>query len=216
MLELDLSLRRGDFRLEVAARLSAPVTGLFGPSGSGKSTLLSLISGLITPDRGHITLDGVTLVDRARGINLPPSARHIGLVFQDAQLFPHLDVRANLHYGWRRLSPAQRRFTLDEVCQLLELDALLARQPRQLSGGERQRVALGRALLFSPRLLLLDEPLAALDDRLKAQILPFLRRIRDETGLPMLYVSHSRQEIAQLTPELLCLEAGHVAPGPPD
>ncbi|MEL0028285.1 MAG: ATP-binding cassette domain-containing protein, partial [Perlucidibaca sp.] len=169
-----------------------------------------------TPDRGHITLDGVTLVDRARGINLSPPARHIGLVFQDAQLFPHLDVRANLHYGWRRLSPAQRRFTLDEVCQLLELGALLARQPRQLSGGERQRVALGRALLFSPRLLLLDEPLAALDDRLKAQILPFLRRIRDETGLPMLYVSHSRQEIAQLTPELLCLEAGHVAPGPPD
>lgn len=208
MLAFDLELRRDDFRLAVAATLTAPVTGLSGPSGSGKSTLLALIAGLLRPTRGRITLDDRVLADTARGIFLPPQQRHIGLVFQDAQLFPHLTVRQNLLYGWQRLRPEQRRFGLDAVCALLEIGHLLERQPRQLSGGERQRVALGRAILYSPRLLLLDEPLAALDDRLKAQILPFLSRIRDETGLPMLYVSHSRQEIASLTGTVLCLEQG--------
>lgn len=210
MLALDLELRRGDFRLAVKTTLDAPVTGLFGPSGSGKSTLLLLIAGLLAPTRGHITLDGVSLVDSARGICLPPQQRHIGLVFQDAQLFPHLDVRRNLLYGWQRLAPDQRRFGLEEVCHLLEIGHLLERQPRQLSGGERQRVALGRAILYSPRLLLLDEPLAALDERLKEQILPFLGRIRDETGLPMLYVSHARREIDYLTDSVLELEQGQV------
>jgi len=210
MLVIDIELRRPAFRLAVSTRMPQPVTGLFGPSGSGKSTLLALIAGLLTPTRGRITLDETILFDSARGICLPPQRRHVGLVFQDAQLFPHLDVRRNLLYGWERLRPAQRRYQLDDVCQLLEIGPLLARQPRQLSGGERQRVALGRAILYSPRLLLLDEPLAALDDRLKDQILPFLARIRDETRLPMLYVSHSRREIEFLTESVVCLNGGRV------
>lgn len=210
MLVIDLELRRRDFRLALTTTLSAPVTGIFGASGSGKSTLLALIAGLLRPTRGCISLDGSALVDLDRGIFLPPQQRHIGLVFQDAQLFPHLSVRQNLCYGWQRLAPAQRRFSLDEVCALLEIGHLLERQPRQLSGGERQRVALGRAILYSPRLLLLDEPLAALDDRLKDQILPFLGRIRDETGLPMLYVSHARREIEYLTDSVLELEHGQL------
>ncbi len=210
MLAIDLELHRRDFRLTLATTLSAPVTGIFGPSGSGKSTLLALIAGLLKPTRGRMTLDDTVLVDSERGIFLPPPQRHIGLVFQDAQLFPHLSVRQNLLYGWQRLQPAQRRFELDAVCALLEIGHLLERQPRQLSGGERQRVALGRALLYSPRLLLLDEPLAALDERLKEQILPFLGRIRDETGLPMLYVSHARSEIEYLTDVVLRLDGGRV------
>ncbi len=216
MLALDLDLQRGDFRLTLDTTLTAPVTGLFGPSGSGKSTLLALIAGLLRPTRGRITLDDTVLVDTARRIFLPPHQRHIGLVFQDAQLFPHFTVRQNLLYGWQRLNAGQRRFELNAVCDLLEIGHLLARQPRQLSGGERQRVALGRAILYSPRLLLLDEPLAALDDRLKAQILPFLGRIRDETGLPMLYVSHARQEIAYLTEAVIGLEGGRQTAARPD
>ncbi len=208
MLSFDLDLQRNGFQLQLAATLDAPVTGIFGPSGAGKSTLLALIAGLLKPTRGHITLDGTVLVDSDRGLFLPPHQRHIGLVFQDGRLFPHLDVTQNLRYGQRHLTPAQRRFTLTEITTLLEIGHLLRRQPRDLSGGERQRVALGRALLYSPRLLLLDEPLSALDDALKAQILPFLQRVRDETGIPMLYVSHARQEIAALTTHLLTLEAG--------
>ncbi|MFT4047639.1 MAG: ATP-binding cassette domain-containing protein [Solimonas sp.] len=210
MLSLDFEFRRGEYSLRVDAGLTAPVTGICGPSGTGKSTLLAAVAGLIRPQRGCIRLDADTLSDAAAGIFVPPHRRHIGLVFQDGQLFPHLSVRSNLLYGQIGLAPPQRRYTLDAVADLLEIAPLLERRVHQLSGGERQRVALGRALLYSPRLLLLDEPLSSLDLRLKTQILPFLRRIRDETGIPMLYVTHTREEIAALDGVLIEMEDGRL------
>lgn len=208
MLAFDLELRRGDFRLALNAGLDGGVTGICGPSGAGKSTLLAAIAGLLQPQHGSIVLGNRVLLDTAAGIAIPSQHRHIGLVFQDGQLFPHLSVRQNLLYGYRRQPAEGRRFTLEEIAALLEIGGLLERRPLSLSGGEKQRVALGRALLSSPQLLLLDEPLAALDDRLKEQILGFLRRIHDETGIPMLYVSHSQREIASLTDAVLRLGAG--------
>lgn len=199
MLELDVSWQRGDFSLQLQAKTQQRVTGVCGPSGAGKSSLLALIAGLQKPDSGRIVLDGTVLADTATKIFLPPEQRHIGFVFQDAQLFPHLSVEANLLYGFHHLQPAERRFHLAEIVALLEIGHLLARRPRLLSGGEKQRVALGRALLYSPRLLLLDEPLSSLDAARKQQILPFLLRIRDDLEMPMLYVSHVPEEIAYLT-----------------
>jgi molybdate transport system ATP-binding protein len=210
VLEFDVGLRRGEFTLHAAASLGPGVTGLAGPSGCGKSTLLSVLSGLLKPDRGRITFDGEALFDSVRGLDVAPWQRGFALVFQDGQLFPHLDVRANLLYGWQRRPPHLRRFEFDPVCELLEIGALATRRPAQLSGGERQRVALGRALLASPRLLLLDEPLASLDDRLKQQILPYLARVRDETHLPMLYVSHSRGEVEYLAGRTLQMAEGAI------
>ena len=210
MLNFDLTLRRGDFQLQMTAALSEPVTAIVGDSGAGKSTLLALLAGLLAPTQGRIVLADRVLVDTRRGVFVPPHQRHIGLLFQDGRLFPHLDVRQNLLYGWQRLRPAQRRYALDDIVAMLDIGTLLTRKPQQLSGGDRQRVALGRALLYSPQLLLLDEPLSALDSRLKAQILPFLHRVRDETGIPMLYVSHSRAEIEALTPHVLTLADGRL------
>lgn len=211
MLELvNVTWQRGDFLLKANARMDGPVTGLCGPSGSGKSSLLALVAGLQQPDAGRIVLDEVVLADAERKIFLSPEKRHIGLVFQDAQLFPHLSVQHNLLYGFQRLAPALRHFTLDEVVALLEIGHLLDRRPRFLSGGERQRVALGRVLLYSPRLLLLDEPLAALDAERKNQILPFLLRVRDETRIPMLYVSHSREELHYLTDSIWTVTQGQL------
>lgn len=208
MLELDLQWRRGDCRLAVQARLAARATGLRGDSGAGKSTLLALIAGLQRPDRGRITLHGRPLVDTARGLWVPPEQRGIGLVFQDALLFPHLDVLGNLRYGHDALPAAARRFRLDDIIALLDLAPLLTRRPRTLSGGERQRVALGRALLASPALLLLDEPLAALDRTRRQQILPFLLRIRDTLDLPLIHVSHSQEELDYLCERMLTLADG--------
>ena len=210
MLELDVEIARGGFRLAAALRLPNTVTGLFGRSGSGKSSLLGAIAGLVRPRRGRIALDGRTLCDIDRGVWVPPHRRRIGLVFQDAQLFPHLTVRANLEYGLKLAPPRERRFSLAQIAALLDIERLLGRRPHHLSGGETQRVALGRALLSSPRLLLLDEPLAALDEGLKQQILPFLRRVKDELGTPMLYVSHAINEILHLTSALAVLDGGRV------
>lgn len=209
-LDIDIRLQRGNFQMELAVRVDEPVSGVFGPSGSGKTTLLHCISGLVRPDSGRMVLNGEVLFDSASGRFVPPHRRHIGLVFQDAQLFPHLSVQNNLLYGYRRLSPAQRRFELKPVVELLEIGELLERRPNQLSGGQKQRVALGRALLYSPQLLLLDEPLAALDGRLKKQILPFLRRVRDIAQIPMLYVSHYLDEILYLTPTLTLVAQGRI------
>nr|WP_206370739.1 ATP-binding cassette domain-containing protein [Solimonas marina] len=195
---LDCRFRRHGFELIAQAEITAPVTGICGPSGAGKSTLLSLIAGLLQPSTGTIAFDGEPLFDAANGAFVPAWRRHFGLVFQDGQLFPHLSVHANLVYGQRRLRPEERRFELQTVLDLLEIGQLLDRRPSQLSGGERQRVAIGRALLYSPRLLLFDEPLSSLDRRLKAQILPFLRRVRDETRIPMIYVTHAPEEIDAL------------------
>lgn len=209
-LKLDLTFRRGDFELSAQATIGSGVTGICGPSGAGKSTLLSLIAGLLKPQRGALHFGDDCLVDVARQHFLPPWQRHFGLVFQDGQLFPHLSVRGNLLYGWKRLEPAARRYALAQIAALLEIEPLLERRPLQLSGGERQRVALGRALLYSPRLLLLDEPLSSLDERLKQQILPFLKRVKTETGLPMIYVSHSRAEVDYLADRVLSVEAGQL------
>jgi molybdate transport system ATP-binding protein len=210
MLDLDLELYQGSFTLRGQLTLEQPVSGLFGPSGCGKSTLLRAIAGLTRPKTGHIILDAVPLFDARRRIDLPPHRRRIGVVFQDSQLFPHLSVEHNLLYGFKLLPSAQRQFTLARIIDLLDIGHLLHRRPRHLSGGERQRVALGRTLLASPRLLLLDEPLAALDEGRKQQILPFLRRVRDELRLPMLYVSHAINEILYLTPHLVVMEQGRI------
>jgi molybdate transport system ATP-binding protein len=208
VLEFELEFTRADFRLDARATVGEGATGVCGPSGSGKSTLLALLAGLLRPARGRLRFRGETLLDTARDGWVPAWHRHFALVFQDALLFPHLTVRDNLLYGHRRRAPAERRFELAQVLDLLEIGSLQERRPAQLSGGERQRVALGRALLASPRLLLLDEPLASLDERLKAQILPYLRRLKTETDLPMIYVSHSAPEVEYLTDRVLRMDGG--------
>jgi molybdate transport system ATP-binding protein len=210
MLSFDLSFARGGFELSAAANVGAGVTGVYGPSGSGKSTLLALLAGLLTPARGTVRVGERVLVDTTTRCFVPAWDRHVGLVFQDGQLFPHLTVRQNLLYGLSRIPHELRRFELAGVAELLEITPLLERRPTLLSGGERQRVALGRALLYSPQLLLLDEPLSSLDDRLKRQILPYLKRIKDETRLPMLYVTHAHGELDYLADRTLGMERGRL------
>jgi len=210
VLSFDLEFRRGDFLLHAAASIDEGATGVCGPSGCGKSTLLALVAGLLRAERGLLVFRGQTLVATRERTFVPAWHRHFALVFQDGQLFPHLSVQENLLYGYRHRAPQERRFDLKQVLELLEIGPLVGRRPAQLSGGERQRVALGRALLYSPRLLLLDEPLASLDDRLKQQILPFLRRVKDETRIPMLYVSHAQPEVEFLTDRILWMEDGRL------
>ncbi|TXI85730.1 MAG: ATP-binding cassette domain-containing protein [Cupriavidus sp.] len=209
-MKIDLSFTRGKFQLLARTELDGGVTGVCGPSGSGKSTLLALLAGLLRPHAGHISFAGDDLVDTRRRIFVPAWQRHFGLVFQDGMLFPHLSVRDNLLYGFNRLGESERRLDLKTVTALLEIESLLARRPDQLSGGERQRVALGRALLYSPRLLLMDEPLSSLDERLKQQILPFLKRIKTETRIPMIYVTHAQGEVDYLADRVLRMEEGRL------
>lgn len=211
VLKFDLRYVRADFTLQASADIEGGVTGICGASGAGKSTLLALLAGLLRPQAGTLHFDGDALIDVQRGLFVPAWHRHFGLVFQEGRLFPHLSVRDNLLYGFKQLQPAQRHFTLDAVTALLEIESLLARRPAQLSGGERQRVALGRALLYSPRLLLLDEPLSSLDERLKQQILPFLMRVKQETGIPMVYVTHARAEVDYLADRVLMMENGRLS-----
>ena len=215
MLNFEFVYARGDFRLDAHAGIAGGVTGICGPSGSGKSTLLLLIAGLLKPQSGHLRIGDEVLVDCARRVFVPAWRRHFGLVFQEGQLFPHLSVRDNLLYGHARLPRQRRLLGFDTVLQLLEIGHLLERRPALLSGGERQRVALGRALLYSPRLLLLDEPLSSLDERLKQQILPFLKRVKDETRIPMLYVTHARAEVDFLADRVLLMERGGLGAPPP-
>jgi molybdate transport system ATP-binding protein len=216
MIDFDCSFTRGSFDLDVAFTSEAGITGLIGPSGSGKSTVIALIAGLLRPARGKICVDGAVLTDTAGGEWLPPHKRGVGLVFQDAQLFPHLSVRQNLMYG-RYFTPQPADApSFQLVVDVLGIGHLLDRPPQTLSGGERQRVAIGRALLTSPRVLLMDEPLAALDTNRKLEILPFIERLRDEFSIPMLYVSHSVEEIARLATTVVKIESGKVvATGPP-
>jgi molybdate transport system ATP-binding protein len=210
MLRVDVSKQLGEFSLQATFASEGRVTGLFGASGAGKTSLINMIAGLLRPDRGTIAVDGKTLDDTAARLHIPAHRRRIGYVFQDARLFPHLDVRQNLGYGRRmnRLAddPAQRARIID----LLDIGSLLDRRPGQLSGGERQRVALGRALLANPRLLLLDEPLGSLDEERKIDILPYLVRLRDEAGVPMVYVSHDADEMRQLATSVVMLRRGRV------
>ncbi|WP_020167669.1 MULTISPECIES: molybdenum ABC transporter ATP-binding protein [Methylotenera] len=206
MIEFDFQRNQGDFDLDVKCRLNAPVVGLFGASGAGKSTLLGMIAGLVKPHSGQLILDGECLFDSQHAIDVPIHQRRIGVVFQDSRLFPHLNIRDNLNYGFLTLK--DKRFSFKQIVDLLEIGHLLSQKPHQISGGEKQRVSLGRALLTSPRLLLLDEPLAALDVRLKHQILPFLRRVKDEINIPMIYVSHAIDEILYVTSEIVIIEQG--------
>jgi molybdate transport system ATP-binding protein len=210
-LHIEVEFARAAFNLSARCEIGAGVTGICGESGAGKTTLLALLAGLLRPQQGRIALDGEVLVDTRVRRFVPPWRRRFGVVFQDGLLFPHLRVLGNLLYGAQRLPPAQRHFRLDDVVQLLELTPLLRRRPAQLSGGEQQRVALGRALLSSPRLLLLDEPLASLDERLKQQILPYLRRVKASSGIPMIYVSHSRDEVSYLADRVLWMHGGQLA-----
>lgn len=209
------ALARGEFRLDMDLRIPGRgVSALFGPSGSGKTTLLRCFAGLERA-AGVLRVNGEAWQDDAQGLFVPTHRRPLGYVFQEASLFPHLTARDNLRYGWKRTAPAERRIGEDEVVALLDLAPLLQRHPDRLSGGERQRVALGRALLTSPRLLLLDEPLSALDAARKREILPYLERLRDELDVPMLYVSHSHDEVIRLADHLVLIENGcALASGP--
>ncbi|GAA4184884.1 molybdenum ABC transporter ATP-binding protein [Shinella granuli] len=202
--------RLGDFSLEAAFTSDGGVTALFGRSGSGKTSLVRIIAGLTRPAEGRVLLDDEVLVDTARRIFVPAHRRRFGYVFQEARLFPHLTVRQNLNYG-RWFSPkGARTENPDRVVDLLGIAGLLDRQPANLSGGEKQRVAIGRALLASPRLLLMDEPLAALDEERKAEILPYLERLRDEVGIPIVYVSHSVAEVARLADRVVLMADGRI------
>ena len=206
MIALDIELTQGSFTLTAAVRLEARAAALFGPSGAGKTTILDAIAGLRTPRRGSIVIGDRVLFSSAAGVNLPAHKRHVGYVPQDVALFPHMNVRRNVLYGRHPgLSP-----DLDRVVNMLEIEPLLARRVTELSGGERQRVAVGRALMSGPSLLLLDEPLAAVDVPLRRRILPYLQRVRDELRIPIVYVSHDRSEAEELADVVVTIENGQV------
>jgi len=216
MLDVTARHRFGGFALDVAFGAPTPgVTVLFGPSGSGKSTVLSVIAGLLRPQAGRVALDGLVLLDTAGRVELPAERRRCGVVFQDTKLLPHLSVETNLRYGARRAPREAAGPGFEEVVELLGIAPLLRRRPRALSSGESQRVALGRALLSRPRLMLMDEPLAALDGPRKAEIMPFLERLRDIARVPVLYVTHALDEVDRLADTLVLMDAGRVvASGP--
>jgi molybdate transport system ATP-binding protein len=198
------------FRLHASFTADGGVTAVVGPSGSGKTTLLSILAGLLRPREGRIVLAGEVLLDSARGIHVPPERRHIGYVFQDYLLFPHLSVRQNLLYGWKRRPADSDAPTPEDVIAVLELGELLERSQATLSGGQRQRVALGRALLYGPRLLLLDEPVASLDEPLKKRVLGYLERALEKWSIPTLYVTHRPEEVRPLAARVVELKAGEV------
>ena len=210
MLRIDVAKQLGEFFIEASFASEGRVTGLFGASGAGKTSLINMIAGLLKPDRGIIAIDNETLDDTAERVHVPPYRRRIGYVFQDARLFPHLDVSQNLDYGRRMNGLTRDPASEARITDLLDIGGLKDRRPGQLSGGERQRVALGRALLSKPRLLLLDEPLGSLDEGRKVEILPYLVRLRDEAGIPMVYVSHDAAELRQLATQIVMLRHGRV------
>ena len=210
MLRVEIFKQLGEFSLQVSFASDGPVTGLFGASGAGKTSLVNMIAGLLPPDRGAIAIGSAVLDDVNAGIHVPAHRRRIGYVFQDARLFPHQSVRQNLLYGQRMNGLADDRAELARVTGLLDVGHLLDRRPGQLSGGERQRVAFGRALLARPQLLLLDEPMGSLDESRRADILPYLIRLRDEARVPMVYVSHDAEEMRQLATQVVMLSRGRI------
>ncbi|MEM8729605.1 MAG: molybdenum ABC transporter ATP-binding protein [Pseudomonadota bacterium] len=210
MLKVAMQHQLGAFALDVDFEAPPGITVLFGRSGSGKTTIVNAVAGLVTPQSGQISLDDTQLLDSGAGVNLPPHRRRVGYVFQDGRLFPHLNVRQNLHYGRSFAARVGRPVDPDHIIEMLGLGPLLSRRPGALSGGEKQRVAIGRALLASPRLILADEPLAALDEARKAEILPYFERLRDEVAVPVLYVSHAAAEVARLATTVIAIEDGRV------
>jgi len=210
MLAVDVEKRLGDFSIAAAFEAADGVTALFGASGSGKTSIVSMIAGLLTPDRGRIQFGDSVLFDGKSGVNVPAHRRDIGYVFQEGRLFPHMNVASNLDYGRRMRHRPRDPAATARVVDLLGIGHLLQRRPGALSGGERQRVAIGRALLMGPRLLLLDEPLASLDGARKREILPYLVRLRDEGGIPMIYVSHHAPELRRIATAVVLLENGRV------
>jgi molybdate transport system ATP-binding protein len=210
VLAVDVEKRLGALTLSVRFEAASGATALFGPSGAGKTSIVNMIAGLVTPDRGTITLDDVTLFDAAMGIGVPPHRRRIGYVFQEGRLFPHLSVRQNLDYGRRMSGQGRDTAAFERIVALLNIGSLLDRRPGKLSGGERQRIAVGRALLMNPKLLLLDEPLASLDAGHKREILPYLVRLRDDAGIPIVYVSHTPAEVRRIATTVVRLDAGRV------
>ncbi len=210
-MEIDVIRQQGNFHVNASFRgAESGVTAIFGPSGAGKTSIVNMVAGLAQPDAGRIAVNNLCLFDADQHIDLPPEQRRIGYVFQDGRLLPHLSVHANLSYGMH-LTPVKRRFvTFDAVVELLGIGHLLQRRPAKLSGGEKQRVAIGRALLTSPAMLLMDEPLASLDASRKAEVLPFIMRLSREYAIPILYVSHAIDEILNLASRLVVLEAGRV------
>jgi molybdate transport system ATP-binding protein len=214
-LEVDIGHRLGAFTLEARFGAESGLTALFGRSGTGKTSIINAIAGLLRPERGRVALGGEVLFDAQAGIFVPPHRRRIGYVFQEARLFPHLTVRQNLLYGRWFSRGSTRRGTLDGVVAMLGVERLLDRRPGELSGGEKQRVAIGRALLAEPRLLLMDEPLASLDAHRKSEILPYIEKLRDEARIPIVYVSHSVPEVARLATTLVLISDGRIeAVGP--
>ena len=210
MLAVDVDKLLGALKLSVKFEAAHGATALFGPSGAGKTSVVNMIAGLVAPDRGAISLDKTVLFDSAARINVPPHQRRIGYVFQEGRLFPHLSVRQNLDYGRRMNGVPRDAGEFERIAKLLDIGHLLDRRPGHLSGGERQRVAVGRALLMQPKLLLLDEPLASLDAGHKREILPYLVRLRDQGGVPIVYVSHSPAEVRRIATTVVRLDNGRV------
>ena len=211
MLFVDVEKRFGNLTIVARFEAGPGATALFGPSGAGKTTIVNMIAGLVRPDRGHITYRGEMLFDSAAGIDRPPHRRRFGYVFQDGRLFPHMSVARNLDYGRRMCGLKRDAGETARIVDMLDIGQLLGRQPGKLSGGERQRVAIGRALLMHPHLLLLDEPLASLDAARKREIMPYLERLRDETRMPMIYVSHHLAEVSRIATAVVRLADGKVA-----
>jgi molybdate transport system ATP-binding protein len=209
-LDVSAEARLGDFNLDARFASDSRVTAIVGPSGSGKTSVLNAIAGLLRPEHGRVAVDGAVLLDTEAGIFLPPHRRRIGYVFQDGRLFPHLSVKGNLRYGRMFAKPRRADASFEEVVGLLDLGALLDRGTAALSGGEKQRVAIGRALLSSPLLLLLDEPLSSLDDKRKEEVMPFLERLRDQARMPIVYVSHDLAEIERLAGTVVRMADGKV------
>jgi molybdate transport system ATP-binding protein len=210
MLSVDIEKTLGDFAVQAKFEAADGVTALFGPSGSGKTSIVNMVAGLVTPDRGRIACNGTLLFDSATRLDLPVHRRGIGYVFQDGRLFPHMTVRQNLDYGRRMHRLPADADEHRRIVALLDIARLLDRRPGKLSGGERQRVAIGRALLTKPALLLLDEPLASLDAARKRDIFPYLLRLRDETAVPMVYVSHHPGELRRIATTVVRVEGGRI------
>ena len=215
MLDLAVRRRQGNFQLDVTLKAGPGITALFGPSGSGKTSVINMVAGLARPDHGRIVVDDRVLFESQSGIDVPPEHRRLGYVFQEGRLFPHMSVKANLTFGWQRMPANQRSVRFADVVEVLGIGHLLKRYPAGLSGGEKSRVAIGRALLASPRILLMDEPLASLDAGRKAELLPFIVNLARQFAIPILYVSHAMDEVLRLADTLVLMENGRVvADGP--